>query len=65
MRVNQINSTTFNGQFKNSALLQKTIKYTTTEELHTFNKLLDKAKRIVFYAQTHTATTKEHPTCCN
>ena len=53
MRVNQINKTNFNGQFKNSALLQKTIKYTTTDELHTFNKLLDKAKEVtdnrIFY----------------
>lgn len=53
MRVNKINNTNFNGQFKNSALLQKTIKYTTTEELHTFNKLLDKAKEVadnkIFY----------------
>ncbi len=43
------------GHFKNSALLQKTIKYSTTEELHTFNKLLDKARNVaddkIFYLQ--------------
>ena len=46
MQVSSINNTNFNGRFKNSALLQKSIKHTTTEELHTFNKLLDKARNV-------------------
>ena len=47
MRVTKIdNNIASKGNFKNSALLQKSIKYATNDELHTFNKLLDKARNI-------------------
>lgn len=55
MQVSSINNTNFKGNFKNSALLQKSIRYATNDELHTFNKLLDKAKEVadnkIFYLE--------------